>query len=128
MNILAIDYGPRRSGLAVMRDRIQPLPLEPIRAKTAREMDEKILDKINSLKPDLVIFGDCSGGRLKKRVDDLVLKLNQAGTKAKLKREDYSSAAAADAMSGHRSPAFKKKGYLDSLAALEILRRESTRP
>jgi putative pre-16S rRNA nuclease len=129
MRILAIDYGKKRTGIAVT-DPLQIIshPLETIETKNIFPFFEKYLseEKVKEIvighpkhadDTDAVIFGE-----IKKFAEKL--QKNHPDIKFAFQDERYSSKRAMESMieGGYKKKDRRKKGNIDKMAALIILR------
>jgi len=121
MTLVGIDYGRKRTGLAVYREGLV-LPSEPVFGSwndiCARV--RALLEEYGSMEIVLGLPLSASGKptELSREVEQFAVKLSESGYRVKLVNEVRTSAEALR-LSGKTD----RKGHVDSLAACEILKR-----
>jgi putative Holliday junction resolvase len=126
MRYLAIDYGNRRTGLAVCDPAetiVSPLSVLP----TADRLIEDIAKIIADERIEAVVIGmplnmDDTAGPQAKRVADFAAELEKCiDVPIHLQDERLTTFAAKDKLADASIPAKKKREMIDALAAAEIL-------
>ena len=126
MRYLAIDYGARRTGLAIC-DQSETIASPYAVIQERKNVLEKIVEIVDRENVDAVVVGlplnmDDSTGHQAKIVIEFAKKLeNKLSIPVLFQDERLSSFAAADKLSQAEIPAKKQKKHLDAVAAAEIL-------
>jgi putative Holliday junction resolvase len=127
MRYLAIDYGNKRTGLAVCDPAetvVSPLLVLPSNDRLIPEIAKIIADEsIESVVVGIPVNMDDTHGPQAKRSADFAAALEkQIDVPIQLHDERLTTFAAEDRLAGAGIPRRKKKEMLDALAAAEILR------
>ena len=129
MKYLAIDYGLKRTGLAVADDQMRiPLPLEVIKTSSSQERIRRIAVAIEDQGADALVLGlplnmDGSEGPASKNARDFSRQLADAfGLPVHLVDERLTSHEAQNALSETGLSSRKTKPHRDAVAAAAILR------
>lgn len=128
MNILSVDFGTRRLGLAVGNTRLRSAtPLAPLERKTV-EFDLAHLRKIvDEYEIECLLFGrplnmDGTPGRILAAAENFANFLKKRlGLTLQWQDERLTSMAADELLAENEPDPFKRKAMVDSVAAMVIL-------
>ena len=125
MQILSLDIGLKRIGVAISQDENIVTPLEAVIRRNRNQASDDVKKIINEWKIEKLIIGlpdTSSKDEMYRRFSHFVKLLNlDSSVEVIYQDEDYSSVEAMELMKGEIK--FKKDGRLDSLSAKIILDR-----